>query len=71
MNKWQKQQVEKEDRAKELTLPKLLIRVVFFGAFVALLTWGPWALLPSLLICAGGGLAYMAIARVPLLKRYV
>jgi hypothetical protein len=62
MNKWQRQHEEYEDRGKELTLPKILTRTVFFGALIGFLVWWPWGLLPRLLICAGGVLAYMIVA---------
>ena len=48
---------EQEDCTRELTVPKLLARAVFFGTLVVLLMWGPWALVLRLLICAGGVLA--------------
>ena len=71
MNKWQRQREEKEDRAKALTLPRLLTRAVFFGTLVVLLMWGPWALVPRLLICAGGALAYMAVSHSTPLQRHM
>lgn len=71
MSKWQRRREEAEDRARALTLPKLLVRAVFFGTVAALLMWGPWGLMPRLLTCAGGVLAYMAVSYSTPLKRHM
>jgi hypothetical protein len=72
MNKWQKEREEqeaREDRASILTLPRLLTRVVFFGALIGFLLWWPWTLGPRLLVCAGGLLGYLIVARSTALGR--
>jgi hypothetical protein len=71
VNTWQREREEEEDRAQVLTLSKLLTRAVFFAALVALMMWGPWALVPRLLICAGGAVAYMAVRRSTPLQHYM
>jgi hypothetical protein len=71
MNKWQTQRAEADDRAKLLTLPKLLTRTVFFGTLIGFLVWWPWGLVPRLLICAGGALAYMAVSYSTPLQRHM
>lgn len=71
MNKWQRQREEKEDRARELTVPRLLIRTLFFGALIGFVVWWPWDLMPRLLICAGLGLAYMITAYSTPLRRHM
>ena len=71
MNKRQRQREEKEDRARELTVRRLLTRTLFFGALIGFAVWWPWALVPRLLLCAGGGLAYVIIAYSTPLKRHM
>jgi hypothetical protein len=71
MNKWQMRREEAKDRARELTVPRLLARAVFFGTLGAILMWGPWPLMPRLLICAGGVLAYMAVSYSTPLRRHM
>jgi hypothetical protein len=74
MNKWQRlreEREDKEDRAGILTLPKLVTRAVFFGTLAVLLMWGPWAMVPRLLICASGALAYMAVGYTTPLHRHM
>lgn len=60
-----------EDRARELTPSKVLIRTVFFGTLLALLLWGPWELLTRVLICTGGVLVFVALMYSTSLKRHV
>ena len=71
MNKWQRQREEKEDRARELTVPRLLTRTLFFGALIGFGVWWPWELVPRLLMCASGGLAYMIIGYSTPLRRHM
>jgi hypothetical protein len=71
MNNWHRQREQDEDRAKALTVPKLLTRVAFFGTLAVLLIWGPWALAPRLLMCAGGVLVYMGVSYSTPLNRHM
>ena len=71
MNTWQRQRAEAEDRARELTAPRLLTRLLFFCALIGFVVWWPWKLIPRLLVCASGGLAYMIIGYSTPLRRHM